>query len=72
MNNYFHYIRAGVIQATHVGPIKLEEQKMSRKLSILTVATFSLIPAQLMAGGPPRLCIPIDGVTPATSNRAAN
>ena len=36
---------------------------MSRLLSIAAVAVVLSLPTQLIAGGPPRLCLPIDGVT---------
>ncbi len=45
---------------------------MIRKLSIPTVAAlFLLIPAKLMAGGPPRLFMPLDGVTAANADECA-
>jgi hypothetical protein len=45
--------------------IKPEEENMFRKLSVSVVAVALLmLPAQLMAGGPPRLCLPINNVTP--------
>lgn len=45
---------------------------MSRKLSLSAVAAACfLITAQVMAGGPPMLCIPIDGVTPGNAELCA-
>jgi hypothetical protein len=50
----------------------MEETVMSRKLSLSAVAAACLlIAAQAMAGGPPRLCIPIDGVTPGNAELCA-
>ncbi len=44
--------------------IKPEEENMFRKLSVSVVAVVLLmLPAQLMAGGLPRLCLPINNVT---------
>jgi hypothetical protein len=44
--------------------IKPKEEDMFRKLSVSVVAVVLLmLPAQLMAGGPPRLCLPINNVT---------
>ncbi len=43
--------------------IKPEEEHMFRKLSVSVVAVVLLmLPAQLMAGGAPRLCLPINNV----------
>ena len=36
---------------------------MSRKLSLSAVAVLLLLPAPLLAGGLPLLCVPVDGVT---------
>jgi hypothetical protein len=50
----------------------MEETVMSRKLSLSAVAAACfLITAQAMAGGPPMLCIPIDGVTPGNAELCA-
>jgi hypothetical protein len=38
---------------------------------LLTLATFLLLPATVVAGGPPRLCLPIDGVTAETAQACA-
>src|SRR5688500_15575268 len=46
---------------------------MLRKLSMLVVAAMlGLIPGQLLAGGPPRLCLPIDGVTAENADECAD
>jgi hypothetical protein len=37
---------------------------MSRLHSTLVIAVLTLLPTTLLAGGPPWLCLPIDGVTP--------
>lgn len=45
---------------------------MLRKLSMVVVAAMlGLIPGQLLAGGPPRLCLPIDGVTAENADECA-
>jgi len=45
---------------------------MSRKpLSLAVAALFLLFPASLIAGGPPWLCLPIDGVTTANAKASA-
>jgi len=45
---------------------------MFRKLAIPTIAIGLLLtPVQLMAGGPPRLCVPIDGVTAENAAQCA-
>jgi hypothetical protein len=42
---------------------------MSAKLSLSAVAAALLLsPAPLLAGGPPRLCLPVNGVTAATAD----
>ena len=53
-----------MIGQRHLIPIKPEEENMFRKLSVSVVAVVLLmLPAQLMAGGLPRLCLPINNVT---------
>jgi hypothetical protein len=45
---------------------------MCRRFSLVAVLAVALFfPAQLFAGGPPWLCLPIDGVTPANSKACA-
>jgi hypothetical protein len=46
---------------------------MSRTLSLFTVAAVLLLsPARLIAGGPPWLCLPVDGVTPDNVKQCAD
>jgi hypothetical protein len=45
---------------------------MHRKISLFVVAACLLFPTSLLAGGPPRLCLPIDGVTDANSQACAD
>jgi hypothetical protein len=75
INNYFDYTINNIqfypllsylydVENDDGHSFRQEEQEMFRMLSGTAVAAvFLMIPAQLMAGGPPRLCLPIDGVT---------
>jgi hypothetical protein len=50
----------------------LEDPEMSHKLSAFAVAAaLSLLPGELLAGGPPRLCLPIAGVTADNASACA-
>src|SRR5688572_30395535 len=45
---------------------------MLRQLSLWTVlCLFLLVPAQALAGGPPWLCLPVEGVTPGNAAAGA-
>ena len=45
---------------------------MSFRLSLVTLAiVLGLMPLELLAGGPPRLCLPVDGVTADNADECA-
>jgi hypothetical protein len=61
---------AAVIRPSN--PINPEVFAMRAKFSVSLATTIILmLPAPLLAGGPPRLCLPVDGVTAGTANDCA-
>jgi hypothetical protein len=63
---------SATIRVVHFISQHSEDQTMSRqRVRFVTAAISVLIPCQLFAGGPPWLCLPIDGVTADNASQCA-